>query len=71
MDPGPVVTTCPTCQRHWDDHCEQAVCVEKHGACMICTFGTPESRPANGRERARINGQLAEVEAESRRRRGS
>ena len=37
---------CPTCLRRWPVDCEQAICVEMYGECVVCKF-TPQGKGLN------------------------
>lgn len=29
---------CPACGTKWEHDSEQAICIEKHGECVVCRF---------------------------------
>ena len=33
-----VLLCCPGCGLKWEQDCEQAICIEKHGECFVCRF---------------------------------
>lgn len=42
---------CPKCKREWDDECQQAECVRRHGECICCRFlpvGASDNKHGSG-----------------------
>lgn len=39
---------CPKCSTTWPADCEQALCVERHGECIVCRFVPRGERNPHG-----------------------